>query len=127
MTAVIVVAEDDADIRGLIELPLRRAGYEVHAVQDGEAALRACVDLRAAAAVLDVQMPKLDGLEVTRRLRAHEATRDIPVLILTASVREAEIAQAFAAGADDFLRKPFSPTELPRRLAVLLEAAAPRG
>jgi len=122
MTATVLIAEDDEDILDLVRFPLERAGFAVLACRDGETALRLGVDERPDAAVLDVQMPRIDGLEVTRRLRADTGTRDMAILILTASVREQEVVRAFEAGADDFLRKPFRPQELPERVRVVLSS-----
>jgi DNA-binding response OmpR family regulator len=70
--------------------------------------------------VLDVMMPKLDGFEVTRRLRAEEATSRMPIILLTAKAQDADLQQGFAAGADDYIRKPFSPDELRVRVQAIL-------
>jgi CheY-like chemotaxis protein len=121
---LIVIAEDDADILDLVEFRLQQEGYEVLTARNGEEALRLCRKHRPALALLDVQMPRLNGYEVTERLRADEATRGMAIVILTASVRESEIARAFEAGANDFLRKPFSPGDLATRVRAALDAAA---
>ena len=71
-------------------------------------------------AVLDVMMPKLDGFELTRRLRAHEATSRMPIILLTARAQDADVQQGFEAGADDYIRKPFSPEELRARVQAIL-------
>jgi DNA-binding response OmpR family regulator len=76
--------------------------------------------LSPALVVLDVMMPRLDGYEVTRRLREDEATRGIPVILLTALAQEADVARGFESGADDYLRKPFSPQELAARVQAVL-------
>jgi DNA-binding response OmpR family regulator len=70
--------------------------------------------------VLDVMMPKVDGYELTRRLRNNEATSRMPVILLTARAQEEDIARGFEAGADDYIRKPFSPQELRARVQTLL-------
>jgi DNA-binding response OmpR family regulator len=70
--------------------------------------------------VLDVMMPKLDGFELTRRLRADEATSQMPIILLTAKSQDADVQQGFAAGADDYIRKPFSPDELRVRVQAIL-------
>jgi DNA-binding response OmpR family regulator len=70
--------------------------------------------------VLDVMMPKLDGYEVTTRLRQNESTRRVPVILLTARVQEADIARGFEAGADDYVKKSFSPQELGARVQAIL-------
>ena len=125
MTApVVLVAEDDADILDLVELRLRQEGYDVITARDGQEALRLAGERRPALALLDVQMPRVNGYDVTRRLRADAATRAMVIIILTASVRDTELARAFEAGADDFLRKPFSPSELAARVRAALESEA---
>jgi DNA-binding response OmpR family regulator len=121
---VVLVAEDDEDILRLVEIRLQQDGYEVLCAKDGETALRLAAERRPALALLDVQMPKVNGYEVTRRLRADEATHRMAIIILTASVRDTELERAFDAGADDFLRKPFSPSDLATRVRAVLESAA---
>jgi DNA-binding response OmpR family regulator len=121
---VVLVAEDDEDILRLVEIRLQQEGYEVLCAKDGETALRLAAERRPALALLDVQMPKVNGYEVTRRLRADEATHRMAIIILTASVRDTELERAFDAGADDFLRKPFSPSDLASRVRAVLESAA---
>jgi CheY-like chemotaxis protein len=121
---VVLVAEDDEDILRLVEIRLQQDGYDVLCVRNGEEALRTAAERRPALALLDIQMPKVDGYEVTRRLRADEATQAMVIIILTASVRDTELERAFDAGANDFLRKPFSPADLATRVRVALESAA---
>ena len=110
--AVVLVADDDADILELVLFRLERAGYDVVAARDGEEALKRALELRPDLALLDVMMPKLNGYEVTQELRRSEATRSMPVILLTARVQEADITRGFQAGADDYVKKPFSPQEL---------------
>jgi len=117
---VVLVADDDHDILALVTFRLERAGYDVVAAQDGEEALRLATARAPDLAVLDVMMPKLDGYEVTTRLRQNEATRQMPVILLTARVQEADIARGFEAGADDYVKKPFSPQELGARVQAIL-------
>jgi DNA-binding response OmpR family regulator len=117
---LVLVADDDEDILGLVSFRLERSGYEVAAAKDGEEALRLARELSPAVVVLDVMMPRLDGYEVTRRLREDEATRGIPVILLTALAQEADVARGFESGADDYLRKPFSPQELAARVQAVL-------
>jgi CheY-like chemotaxis protein len=120
---VIVVADDDEDVRELIKFRLTRAGYRVEAGKDGEEALSLIEAEHPALAVLDIMMPKLDGYEVTRRLRRDPALGRIPVLLLTASVQEGAATVGFEAGANDHMRKPFSPQELVVRVRSMLGAA----
>lgn len=116
----ILVAEDEDDIRELISYRLTRSGYDVVEARDGEEALRLALEHVPDLAVLDVMMPKLDGYELTRRLRAEEPTSRMPIIILTARTQEADVSQGFEAGADDYLKKPFSPDELVARVRAVL-------
>jgi CheY-like chemotaxis protein len=120
LVPVIVAADDDEDILRLIAFRLERSGYRVVTAHDGEEALQAVREHVPALAVLDVRMPKMDGYEVTRAIRADEATRDIPVILLTARVQDADVQRGFEAGADDYVRKPFSPQELRSRVQAIL-------
>ena len=117
---VVLVADDDPDILRLVAFRLERAGYDVVQATDGEEALRAATELEPDLAVLDVMMPKLTGYDVTRRIRETDATKRMPVILLTARVQEADVARGFEAGADDYLRKPFSPQELRARVQAIL-------
>ena len=117
---LVLVADDDADILALVTFRLERGGYEVVAANDGEEALRLALERAPDLAVLDVMMPKLDGYEVTTRLRQNERTRRMPVILLTARVQEADIARGFEVGADDYVKKPFSPQELGARVQAIL-------
>jgi DNA-binding response OmpR family regulator len=116
----VLVADDDEDILELVSFRLERAGYEVVTARDGAAALATAQERHPDLAVLDVMMPGLNGYEVTQRLRADDATRDIPVILLTARVQEADVNRGFEAGADDYLRKPFSPQELRARVQAII-------
>ena len=117
---VVLVADDDGDILGLVAFRLKRAGYTVLTASDGEAALHLALEENPDLALLDVMMPKLDGYEVTRRLRANESTRTLPVILLTARVQESDIRRGLDAGADDYVRKPFSSSELRARVDAAL-------
>ena len=117
---LVLVADDDPDILALVTFRLERAGYDVVAASDGEQALQLALDHPPDLAVLDVMMPKLDGYEVTTRLRQDERTRRMPIILLTARVQEADIARGFEVGADDYVRKPFSPQELGARVQAIL-------
>jgi DNA-binding response OmpR family regulator len=118
---LILVADDDADVRELVVFRLTRAGYEVITAGDGEEALRLALERRPDVCVIDVMMPKLDGYELTERLRASEELAGGAIMLLTASVEEASVDRGFAAGADDYIKKPFSPAELVERISTVLE------
>jgi DNA-binding response OmpR family regulator len=117
---LVLVADDDPDILALVTFRLERAGYDVVGATDGEKALQLALAQPPDLAVLDVMMPKLDGYEVTTRLRQNERTRRIPIILLTARVQEADIARGFEVGADDYVKKPFSPQELGARVQAIL-------
>lgn len=121
-----LIADDDPDILLLISFTLERDGYEVVTAANGLAALQSALDRVPHLVVLDLMMPGVDGCEVTRRLRADEATRKVPILILTAFAEESQAANALAAGADAYMRKPFSPKELLAKTASLLLERRPR-
>ena len=118
--ALILVADDDDDVRELVVFRLERAGYQVVTAADGEEAVEVAIDRRPDLCVIDVMMPKLDGYEVTRRLRESDGLSAVPVLLLTASVQEAAVAEGFEAGADHYVKKPFSPQELLDHVAAVL-------
>jgi DNA-binding response OmpR family regulator len=116
---VIVVADDDADILDLVTLTLERAGHVVHCAPDGEQALELVRQERPDVAVLDVAMPKLDGFELARQLRSDPGTSEVQIVPLTARVQERDTDADRAAGANEYIRKPFSPQELQKRVAAL--------
>lgn len=120
-----LVADDEPDIRALLVTLLERDGYAVLEAVDGEEALQVARERRPQVALVDVRMPKLDGYDTTRALRADPDTSEMKVIILTASVRDSERAKALAAGADLYLRKPFRGHELVRRIRDLLGPGAP--
>ena len=117
---LVLIADDDEDILALVRATIERSGHDVMAVGDGAAALSAMAERRPDLAVLDIAMPELDGLEVLRRLRADDATRDLPVILLTAQAQAADVERGFATGASAYVRKPFSPRDLATRVDELL-------
>jgi DNA-binding response OmpR family regulator len=117
---LILVADDDPDILTLVSFRLERAGYDVVAATNGEEAVQIAHHRRPDLAILDVMMPRLDGYEATRELRKHEETSRIPVILLTARVQEDDVTRGFDAGADDYVKKPFSPQELGARVQAVL-------
>ncbi len=120
---VVLVADDDADIRDLVAFKLEQAGLEVVAVEDGQAALEQARARQPTLAVLDVSMPGLSGIDVCRMLRAEPSTAGMLIIMLTARVQEQDVEGGFSAGADDYVTKPFSPRELVSRIQAMLSRA----
>jgi putative two-component system response regulator len=112
----IVVAEDDMATRALLRVVLERAGYEVRQVDNGADALAEIMREPPDVALLDIGMPELDGLEVTRRLRSEPATALLPIILVTARGRLEDKVAGLDAGASDFITKPFEPAELLARV-----------
>lgn len=120
---LVLVADDDEDILTLVALRFRRSGLEVILARDGEEALELIQTRVPDAAVLDIAMPKLTGLEVVRRLRDSEATKAIPIVLLTARAAEKDVELGLDAGADEYITKPFSPQDLYACVQSVLGAA----
>jgi len=119
----VVVADDDLDILDLVVFKLNQAGFETVAVSDGLAALKAIEADPPRLAILDVMMPGLSGIDVLRKVRANEATKDLDVILLTARARDTDVDTGFAVGASDYVIKPFSPRELLHRVNAVLARA----
>ncbi|MCI0548631.1 MAG: response regulator transcription factor, partial [Candidatus Rokubacteria bacterium] len=119
--ARVLLVEDEPAIRLAVRDALGFAGHAVDAVEDGEAALKRGLERTHDLIVLDLRLPRLDGLEVCRRLRA--ASVRTPLLMLTALGTEADKLEGLGAGADDYVPKPFSVKELLARVAALLRRA----
>jgi len=124
---IVLVVEDDTDIREMIAWKLTQAGYGTLCEGDGAAGLAAAsgasdtaFGVRPDLVLLDWAMPKMSGIDVCRALRADPATADIPVILLTAKAQESQVERGFAAGANDYIIKPFSPREMLRRVDALL-------
>jgi DNA-binding response OmpR family regulator len=120
MTKRVLIIDDEPNIVISLEFLLKRAGLEVRVARDGEAGLAKLRELRPDLVVLDVMMPKLDGFEVLKALRADPAIADTRVLMLTAKAREAEQQRGLALGADAYMAKPFSTRELVDQVLALL-------
>jgi two-component system response regulator MprA len=119
----ILVVDDDQAVRDSLQRSLQYNGYEVSTAEDGLQALAMLAANRPDAVIMDVMMPRLDGLEATRMLRA--AGNDVPILVLTARDSVADRVAGLDAGADDYLVKPFDLEELLARLRALLRRAQP--
>jgi two-component system alkaline phosphatase synthesis response regulator PhoP len=125
MAELVLVIEDEREIRDLIRYNLERAGYRVVAEADGDQGLERAFSSRPDAVVLDLMLPGSSGLEVLREIRSEPSTKELPVIILTARSAEMDKLLGFEHGADDYLTKPFSPKELVARLRAILRRSRP--
>jgi two-component system OmpR family response regulator len=116
----VLVVDDDPHIRQLLVFALEKAGLSAREAEDGEAALSAIAELSPDLVVLDINMPKLDGLEVCRRLRAQG---DLPILFLSSRDDEIDRVLGIELGGDDYVVKPFSPREVVARVQAILRRA----
>lgn len=116
----ILVADDDRDIRDLVSFKLTQAGHRVIAVEDGAQALAQARENSIDLMVLDVMMPGLSGMDVTREVRGDPSLAGVPIILLTAKAQEVDVEAGFAMGADDYVAKPFSPRELVSRVQAVL-------
>ena len=114
---IILVVDDEPSISEVVTIYLQRAGYQVTVARDGQAALEAIERQPPDLVVLDLMLPKVDGLEITRRLRAQGNT---PIIMLTARREESDRITGLETGADDYVVKPFSPQELVSRVKAVL-------
>ena len=121
----ILVVDDEIYIVHILDFSLGMEGYEVLTALDGEQALEKARAEHPDLIVLDIMMPKLDGYETCKMLKADPATRDIPVILLSAKGRNVDQKVGFEVGADDYITKPFSPRKLVERINALLGQASP--
>lgn len=108
----ILVVDDEPHIVRLVQVNLQREGYEVLTAYDGVDALEKVAGEKPDMVVLDVMMPRMNGFEVLKKLKADDATRDIPVIMLTAKAQDADVFRGWQSGVDSYLTKPFNPMEL---------------
>ncbi|MFN8468181.1 MAG: response regulator transcription factor [Caldilineaceae bacterium] len=120
----ILVVDDEPQIREIVGLYLERAGFQVRLAGDGPAALQALTAALPDLVILDVMLPGVDGLEITRRLRSEGST---PIILLTARREEADRIEGLELGADDYVVKPFSPQELVSRVRAVLRRTQSQG
>lgn len=125
MTPFILIVEDDAALEALLAYNLEKEGYKIKVANDGEEALLQIAEQAPDLIVLDWMLPKLSGIEVCRRLRAKTATKNIPIIMLTARVEESDKIRGLDMGADDYLVKPFSVAELKARIRAVLRRIRP--
>jgi DNA-binding response OmpR family regulator len=124
--AKILVIEDEPDIVEVITYNLTREGYEVRSAKDGDEGLRMTRQEKPALVLLDLMLPGVDGVEICRRLKADPATQTIPIIMVTAKGDESDVVLGLGVGADDYVKKPFSPKELVARVRAVLRRAAQR-
>lgn len=123
----ILVVEDNESILGLTRIVLERAGHEVHGVGDAESALEVVYSIHPRMILMDIQLPGMDGLELTRRLKADAATADIVILAVTAYAMEADQLEAREAGCDGHITKPLDVRTLPETVSAYLDGSSARG
>jgi len=119
--AQILIAEDDQDILELLEITLNYGWHSVVAVSDGEELLEKLNTVSPDLILMDVKMPVMSGIDACLRLKANPATKNIPIVFLSAKGQEAEIKAGLDAGADAYLLKPFDPPDLIRNISIFLE------
>lgn len=120
--ARILVAEDERDIRELINFTLMFAGHTVTLAANGEEAVQKIAEARPDLIMMDVRMPRMTGYEACRQIKAMDEWKDVPVVFLTAKGQDEEVQSGIEAGATAYILKPFSPDELTRRVSEFLQA-----
>ena len=125
MTKRVLIAEDEESIVASLEFLMRKCGYETRVARDGEIAVGCLADFRPDLVVLDIMLPGRSGFEICGAIRSDARLRATRVLMLTAKGDAAEVAKGRAAGADDYMSKPFATKELVARARILLGDAVP--
>ncbi len=125
MTKRVLIAEDEESIVASLEFLMRKCGYETRVARDGESAVGCLADFRPDLVVLDIMLPGRSGFEICRSIRADAGLQATRVLMLTAKGGAGEVAKGLAAGADDYMSKPFATKELVARARALLGDAVP--
>jgi two-component system phosphate regulon response regulator PhoB len=123
--AFVLIVDDESDLASLVEFNLQQAGLETAIALTGARALELAKQRTPDVVLLDLMLPDVSGKEVCRRLRADSATREVPVVMLTARGEEHDRVEGFEVGADDYVTKPFSPRELVLRIKAILRRAGP--
>lgn len=124
--AKILVVDDDPDILSLVRYNLEREGFSVLTAANGQDALQLVHSQPPQAIILDLMLPEVDGLEVSRQIKRDPSLSDIPIIMLTAKGEEVDRVVGFELGADDYITKPFSPRELVLRLKAILKRSSSR-
>lgn len=116
----ILIVDDEEDILELIKYNLKNEGYQILTAQTGEAAIKIARHSQLDLLVLDLMLPGIDGLEVTKFLKNNESTKDLPIVMLTAKGEESDVVTGLELGANDYISKPFSPKVLVARIRAIL-------
>jgi DNA-binding response OmpR family regulator len=124
VVTTVLIADDDEDVLELVRLGLEGNGYEILTARDGLAALATARELKPTVALLDVNMPELDGFEVTSALKTDPTTKNIVVILFTARSLASDVEKGYEVGADDYIMKPFTLKTLQSRVLAALERAA---
>ncbi|MES9925187.1 MAG: response regulator [Candidatus Thiodiazotropha endolucinida] len=122
MTKTILIVDDEPNIVLSVEYLMKREGYQVMTASDGQVAMEMIADIRPDLLILDVMMPRKNGFEVCREIRADPALSGLPILMLSAKGREAEIKKGISLGADAYITKPFSTHDLVDKVNQLLQS-----
>jgi DNA-binding response OmpR family regulator len=117
---LILIAEDERDIRELIVFTLQIAGFNVVEVPNGEEAVKKALEIIPDLILMDVRMPKMTGFEACKALKQEEKTKNIPIIFLSAKGQEGEISTGLELGAEEYFLKPFAPDDLTRRVNKIL-------
>src|SRR6201986_5291477 len=125
MKPTVLVAEDEGALITLLRYNLEREGYRVLEARDGEEALLVAAEEKPDVILLDWMMPQLSGIEVCRRLRQRQETRNVPIIMRTAGGEETDRIRGLDTGADDYITKPFAMTELLARLRAVMRRIRP--
>ena len=120
MAPYILVVEDEPDIRDLLEFTISRSGFDIYEAESAEDALKILDRGIPELVIIDWMLPGMDGIDLAKKLRSDELTKDLPIIMLTARGEEADKLRSFEVGIDDYVTKPFSPKELMARIKALL-------
>jgi two-component system, OmpR family, phosphate regulon response regulator PhoB len=125
MSRTIMLVEDEAPIREMLKIVLEQGGFSVNEAEDFDIALEKMVEPYPDLVLLDWMLPGGSGVQLARKLKEHEFTRDIPIIMLTARGEEEDKVRGLEAGADDYITKPFSPKELVARIKAVMRRVTP--
>lgn len=125
MDKTILVVEDQEDNRRILRDMLTSRGFSIIEATDGLAGVEAASTNRPDLILMDIQLPGIDGYEATRRIKANEELKDIPIIAVTSYALSGDDQKAFSAGCDDYVAKPFSPRQLLAKIEQYLAAKAP--